>query len=165
MRKMLYGIWECGVSIEIAVCDFFTTVEIVFLHGRWGETQEPLFLTTATTVPTWQVCLFSFLLPISIYCVIWMFFLQVYIPWNSPKSREGGLKQLQTEHKVVTVTATGGNRCPVSFFDSYISKFPVGARKRDLFFSYLHPTVPKNVEDPWHMNSPVGKNKLTLHHG
>ena len=67
---------------------------------------------------------------------------------------------MRTEHKVVTITATGGNRCPVSLLDTYISKLPVEARKRDLFYCRPHPTVPKNVEDPWYMNSPVGKNKL-----
>ena len=67
---------------------------------------------------------------------------------------------MRTEHKVVTITATGGNRCSVSLLDKYISKLPVEGRKRDLFYCRFHPTVPKNVEDPWYMNSPVGKNKL-----
>ena len=93
-----------------------------------------------------------------------MFSLQLYSTYheNSWKNRKGELKQLPTEHKMVTVTATGGNHCPVSLLNNCISKLPVEGRKRDLFCCLLHPTVPKNAEDPWYMNSPVGKNKLYI---
>ena len=81
---------------------------------------------------------------------------------NSSKNKQGGLKQLRTEHKVVTIVANevAGDRCPVFLLDRYISKLPTAAKEKDLFYCRALPTLPKKPEDPWYMSVAVGKNTL-----
>ena len=70
---------------------------------------------------------------------------------KSSKNKQGGLKQLRIEHKVVTIMANKavGNPCPVFLLDLYISKLPHQAKEMDLFYCRPCPTVPKKPEDPW----------------
>ena len=67
---------------------------------------------------------------------------------NSSKNRQGGLKQLRTEHKVVTIVANEvvGDRCPVFLLDRYISKLPTAAKEKDLFYCRALPTLPKTLK-------------------
>ena len=82
---------------------------------------------------------------------------------KSSKNKQGGLKQLRIEHKVVTIMANKavGNRCPVFLLDLYISKLPHQAKEMDLFYCRPCPTVPKKPEDPWYISVTVGKNTLS----
>lgn len=105
---------------------FSTIVENV-LSERWGRTPESVaFAIGATTHKPDRY----------IYCE------------NASKNRPGGLKQLRSEHKVVTITAVGGNRCPVFLLDTYISKLPTQAKEMDLFYCHPRPPVPNSALEP-----------------
>ena len=81
---------------------------------------------------------------------------------NASKNRQGGLKQLRIENKSVPILATpeAGNRCHVQILDLYLSKLPLIAKDKDLFYWRPFDTVPKDPAAPWYMASPVGKNVL-----
>jgi hypothetical protein len=55
---------------------------------------------------------------------------------HSSKNKQGGLKQLSMEHKVVTIVANRsvGSCCPVFLIDLYISKLPNEAKDKDLLY-------------------------------
>lgn len=67
---------------------------------------------------------------------------------------------MRSEHKVVTITAVGGNRCPVFLLDTYISKLPTQAKKMDLFYCHPRPPVPNSALEPWYYNILIGKTTL-----
>ena len=79
------------------------------------------------------------------------------------QDKQGGLKQLRMEHKVVTIVSNEavGNRCSVFLLDRYISKLPDKAKEMDLFYCRPSPTVPKKPEDSWYIAVPIGKNTLS----
>uniref|UniRef100_A0A1X7TCK4 ZMYM2-like/QRICH1 C-terminal domain-containing protein n=1 Tax=Amphimedon queenslandica TaxID=400682 RepID=A0A1X7TCK4_AMPQE len=82
---------------------------------------------------------------------------------NSSKNKQGGLKQMRLDRKVVTVVANSkiGERCPVYILDKYISKLPDKAKEMDLFYCRAYPKLPKNPNDPWYIATPIGKNTLS----
>ena len=82
---------------------------------------------------------------------------------KSSKNKQGGLKQLRLEHKVLNITAnkTAGERCPVFILDKYISKLPEKTKKMDMFYCRPCATLPKQESDPWFVSVAVGKNTLT----
>ena len=53
---------------------------------------------------------------------------------NASKNRQGGLKEMWLEHKVVTMTTNKGvgNRCPVFLLDTYTSKLPAEAKEKSV---------------------------------
>ena len=81
---------------------------------------------------------------------------------NSSKNKQGGIKQMRLDHKVVTIVANPkiGERCPVYILDKYISKLPTKAKEMNIFYCRICPRLPKTSEDPWFIASPIGKNTL-----
>lgn len=82
---------------------------------------------------------------------------------NSSKNRPGGVTQLKLDHKSVTIVANTsvGERCPVFVLDKYISKLPVAAIEKDLFYCRPLSSVPKGESEPWYIAVPIGKNMLS----
>ena len=66
---------------------------------------------------------------------------------NSSKNKQGGIKQMRLDHKVVTIVANPkiGERCPV--VDKYISKLPTKAKEMNIFYCRICPRLPKTSED------------------
>jgi hypothetical protein len=83
----------------------------------------------------------------------------VYTEYGS-KNRSGGLKQVNMGNKVVRRFESPGDRCHVSFLDTYFMKVPQEALDKDNF--YLRPLA-KTPEDhlaPWFSKIPLGRNTL-----
>ena len=51
-----------------------------------------------------------------------------------------------------------GDRCPCRLLDHYISKLPVEAKDKDLF--YVHPVEKPKLGAAWYYSIPIGRNKL-----
>ncbi len=81
---------------------------------------------------------------------------------NASKNKQGGIRQIKLEHKVVTITANPSvaERCPVYILDQYISKLPAKAKEKDLFYCRPLENVPKDPSAPWFADVPIGKNIL-----
>ena len=81
---------------------------------------------------------------------------------NSSKNRQGGLAQLKLEHKNVSIIANKdvGCRCHVHLLDRYISKLPLDAVEKDIFYCRPLPSIPSDPTKPWYSATPVGKNQL-----
>ena len=80
---------------------------------------------------------------------------------NTSKNRNGTFKQLRVKNKVVPLhpCPEAGERCPVFVLDKYISKLPVEAKEKDLF--YVRPLEKtSSVNKPWYSSVPVGKHSL-----
>ena len=83
----------------------------------------------------------------------------VYTEYGS-KNRSGGLKQLKIENKVVRQFESPGERCHVTFLDTYMLKVPKSALEKDNF--YLRPLAkaPDDPIAPWFTEVPLGRNTL-----
>ncbi len=81
---------------------------------------------------------------------------------KSSKNRQGGIAQLKLEHKTVPIfsNSEAGVRCPVHLIDKYISKLPLDAVKKDIFYCRPLPNVPVDETKPWYVATPVGRNQL-----
>lgn len=81
---------------------------------------------------------------------------------HSSKNRPGGVDQVKLDHKSVTIVANSSvsERCPVFILDKYISKLPNAAIEKELFYRRPLPSIPKDVNDPWYVAVPIGKNVL-----
>ena len=81
---------------------------------------------------------------------------------HSSKNRPGGVDQVKLDHKSVTIVANSsvGEMCPVFILDKYISKLPNAAIEKELFYCRPLPSIPKDVNDPWYVAVPIGKNVL-----
>ena len=66
------------------------------------------------------------------------------------------------DHKSVTIVANpaAGHHCHVFLLDKYISKLPLDAVKKDLFYCRALDVVPKEENAPWYLAVAVGKNVL-----
>ena len=55
---------------------------------------------------------------------------------NSSKNKQGGLRQMRVDHKVVTIVSNPAmnERCSVFILDCYISKLAEEAKRKDLFY-------------------------------
>ena len=85
---------------------------------------------------------------------------------NSSKNRSGGLAQLRVKNKSVEIyeTSQSGDRCHCHLLDLYISKLPIKAKKKDLF--YVRPIdklnkKPSLERSVWYYSIPIGRNKLS----
>ena len=54
-----------------------------------------------------------------------------------------------------------GEKCPVHIVDLYISKLPVAAKEKDIFYCRALQDVPKDASGSWFAAVPIGKNTLT----
>ena len=54
-----------------------------------------------------------------------------------------------------------GEKCPVHILDLYISKLPVAAKEKDIFYCRALQDVPKDASGSWFAAVPIGKNTLT----
>ncbi len=81
---------------------------------------------------------------------------------SASKNRQGGLRQLKVENKVVPILATslGGHQCHVQILDRYISKLPPAAVEKDYFYCRPLDNLPKDPSAPWFAASPLDKNVL-----
>ena len=80
---------------------------------------------------------------------------------NASKNKQGGLKQLKMDHKVVEIVTNPvvKERCPVYILDLYFSKLPSKAKENDLF--YCRPLeICSQTSAPWFAAVAVGKNTL-----
>ena len=75
------------------------------------------------------------------------------------KNRPGGVIQLKMNHKSVTIVANpaAGHHCHVFLLDKYISKLPLNAVKKDLFYCRALDVVPKEENAPWYVAVAVGE--------
>ena len=86
---------------------------------------------------------------------------------NASKSCSGGLAQLRVKNKSVQIHENKeiGDRCQCRILDLYISKLPLEAREKDLF--YVRPVDRPNKKKPtfdssvWYYSIPIGRNKLS----
>ncbi len=81
---------------------------------------------------------------------------------HSSKNRPGGIEELQSDHKAVTIFANPavGDRCPVLILDKYIAKLPANAFEKAFYCKPLAST-PTDESKPWFTAVPVGKNLLS----
>ncbi len=81
---------------------------------------------------------------------------------NASKNRQGGLRQLKVENKVVPILATplAGHQYHVQILDRYISWLPPAAVEKDYFHCRPLANLPKDPSAPWFAASPLGKNVL-----
>ena len=81
---------------------------------------------------------------------------------NSSKNKQGGIRQIHVEHKVVTIVANSAvmEKCPVFLLDRYISKLPKEAKENDIFYCRPLQKIPQDSTQPWYSPSPVGRNML-----
>ena len=79
---------------------------------------------------------------------------------NTSKNRNGTFKQLRVKSKVVPLfpCPEAGSRCPVRILDKYISKLPLEAKEKDLF--YVRPLQKVIADKPWYSSVPLGKHTL-----
>ncbi len=80
---------------------------------------------------------------------------------NASKNRSGGLAQLRIKNKTVEIfaNAEAGDRCHCRLLDLYISKLPMEATEKDLF--YVRPVETVRNESTWYYSIPIGRNKLS----
>ena len=80
---------------------------------------------------------------------------------NASKNRSGGIAQLHIRNKTVEIfeNAEAGNRCHCRLLDLYISKLPMEAKEKDLF--YVRPNETVINETTWYYSTPFGWNKLS----
>ena len=81
---------------------------------------------------------------------------------RASKNKQGGLRHLRMEHKVVSIVSdqSAGDRCPLFILDLYISKLPEKAKQMDLFYCRPLSALPKDTNDPWFSPVAIGKNTL-----
>ena len=82
---------------------------------------------------------------------------------NTLNNKQGGLRQLKLEHKVIKIVANPAvkEKCPVYIFDLYLSKLPDKAKESDTFYCRPLPCIPAiNSTEPWFSAVPVGRNIL-----
>ena len=81
---------------------------------------------------------------------------------HGSKNRPGGRHQLNEKNKVVTQFARAelGERCHVFLLEFYLSKLPVGAFQKDVFYMKPRQSLPDSASDPWYTNVPIGHNTL-----
>ena len=79
---------------------------------------------------------------------------------HSTRNKQGGIRQLHLDHKVVTIVPNEAakEKCPVFILDTYISKLPEEAKKNDLFYCCAVQKVPS--DGPWYTGAPCAQNIL-----
>ena len=79
---------------------------------------------------------------------------------NGSKNRSG--MNTTVANKIVPVYALPERRprCLVYLLDLYISKIPLAAKERNLFYVRPVTKMPVDCQSPWYENAPVGKEKL-----
>ena len=79
---------------------------------------------------------------------------------NGSKNISGA--SLKISNKVVPVYANSkkGSRCLVALLDKYLSKLPLLAFEKDIFYMRPKAFVPNDAKSPWYECMPVGKEKL-----
>ena len=79
---------------------------------------------------------------------------------NTSKKGNDTFKQLRIKSKVVPLfpCPEAGSRCPVCILDKYISKLPLEAKEKDLF--YVRPLQKVIADKLWYSSVPLGKHTL-----
>ena len=81
---------------------------------------------------------------------------------NVSKNRNGSFKQLHVKSKAVPLypSPQAGQRCPVNILDTYISRLPLEAKEKDLFYVRPLDKVATEPNSPWYSAVPLGKHTL-----
>ena len=69
---------------------------------------------------------------------------------NASKNKQGGIRQMRLQHKVVNIVANPSvkEKCTVFLLDHYISKLPQEAKDKDLFYCCPVRNIPKVSTEP-----------------